>query len=64
MKYEDWHSHNEWCHHAVGSIEYYVKKAIEFRLRTIGISDHFPYEFLENIERIPYEEYALSLLDG
>jgi len=57
----DWHTHNQLCHHAVGTIEDYVKKAIDLNLRTIGISDHFPYEFLKNIERIPYEEYAITL---
>lgn len=57
----DWHTHNQLCHHAVGTIEDYVKKAIALNLQTIGISDHFPYEFLKNIERIPYEEYAITL---
>ncbi|MFX0071903.1 MAG: histidinol-phosphatase HisJ [Candidatus Hermodarchaeota archaeon] len=61
MKLEDWHTHSEICHHAIGSIEDYVKKAIDLKLTTIGISDHFPYEFLKNIERIPYQEYAISL---
>lgn len=66
MKFEDFHTHSQLCHHAVGTIEDYVKKAIELKLNTIGISDHFPYEFLENIERIPYEEYAITLdeIDG
>ncbi|MFX1328460.1 MAG: histidinol-phosphatase HisJ [Promethearchaeota archaeon] len=58
---EDWHTHNKLCHHAVGSIEDYIKKAIDLELQTIGISDHFPYEFLHNIERIPYKEYAITL---
>ncbi len=61
MILEDWHTHSELCHHAVGTIEDYVKKAIDIKLKTIGISDHFPYEFLKNIERIPYEEYAITL---
>jgi len=61
MALEDWHTHNEMCHHAVGSIEDYLRQAIKSRLQTIGISDHFPYEFLKNIERIPYEEYAITL---
>ncbi|MHA2281142.1 MAG: histidinol-phosphatase HisJ [Promethearchaeota archaeon] len=57
----DWHTHNEMCHHAVGSIEDYLRQAIKSRLQTIGLSDHFPYEFLKNIERIPFEEYAITL---
>jgi len=61
MILEDWHSHNEGCRHAKGSIEEYVRAAIKFKLRTIGVNDHFPYEFLEDIERIPYEEYAITL---
>jgi len=61
MVYGDWHTHNQGCKHAVGKIEEYVKTAIEFKLKTIGISDHFPYEFLNGIERIPYEEYAIAL---
>jgi histidinol-phosphatase (PHP family) len=58
---EDYHTHSELCHHAIGTIEDYVKKAIEFNLKTIGICDHFPYEFLKNIERIPYGEYAITV---
>ena len=61
MKLEDWHTHSELCRHAIGTIEDYVKKAVDFNLSTIGVSDHFPYEFLSNIERIPYKEYAISL---
>ncbi len=61
MILEDYHTHSEMCHHAVGTIEDYIKKAIDIRLKTIGMSDHFPYEFLKNIERIPYEEYAITL---
>ena len=57
----DWHTHNQLCHHAVGTIEDYVKSAIESKLSTIGLSDHFPFEFLKNIERIPYEDYAITL---
>lgn len=61
MVLEDWHTHNELCHHAIGTIEDYVNKAIELKLKTIGISDHFPYEFLKNIERIPHKEYAITV---
>jgi len=61
MKLEDWHTHSALCHHAVGSIEDYIRKAIELELTTIGLCDHFPFEFLKNIERIPYEDYAITL---
>ena len=46
MQFEDWHTHNALCRHAVGSIEDYIKIAIEGGLNVIGISDHFPYEYL------------------
>jgi len=61
MKLEDFHTHSQRCHHAIGTIEDYVKKGIELGLTTIGISDHFPYEFLKKIDRIPYGEYAMTL---
>jgi len=61
MIFQDWHSHNELCRHAHASIEEYIQKAIEKDLNLIGVSDHFPYECLEGIETIPYEEYAMKL---
>ncbi len=65
MVLEDWHTHNELCRHAVGTIEDYVKKAIDMKLDLIGISDHFPYEYLKNgsvlIDDVPYQEYAMKL---
>ena len=63
MQFEDWHTHNSLCKHAVGTIEDYVKKAIELDLNVIGISDHFPYEYLSSeipsLKDIPYEGYAM-----
>lgn len=59
--FEDWHTHNRLCRHAEGKIEDYVKTAIRKGLKTIGISDHFPYEFYRNFERIPYQEYSMNL---
>ncbi|MFX0007412.1 MAG: histidinol-phosphatase HisJ [Candidatus Hermodarchaeota archaeon] len=65
MVLEDWHTHNQLCRHAVGTIEDYVKKAIEMKLDLIGISDHFPYEYLKSgnisIEQVPYQEYSMKL---
>jgi len=67
MQYEDWHTHNSLCRHAVGSIEDYIKIAIERGLNLIGISDHFPYEYLSSeipsLEDIPYEGYAMPTND-
>ncbi|MCL7749841.1 histidinol-phosphatase [Halalkalibacter alkaliphilus] len=39
----DLHTHNQMCGHAIGTIEDYVKAAIEKELKMIGISDHAPY---------------------
>jgi len=58
---EDWHTHSSLCRHAEGSLEDYVKKAIDHDLKSIGFSDHFPYEFLKNIDNIPYQEYSMTL---
>jgi histidinol-phosphatase (PHP family) len=62
---EDWHTHNELCRHALGTCESYVKKAIEKKLTTIGLSDHFPYNYLASIlpsiNQIPYQEYAMQI---
>ncbi|MFX1496096.1 MAG: histidinol-phosphatase HisJ [Promethearchaeota archaeon] len=56
---QDWHTHNSLCRHASGTVNDYVKRAIELDLDLIGFSDHFPYEFLKGIEQIPYEEYGM-----
>ncbi|NBI28835.1 histidinol-phosphatase [Chengkuizengella marina] len=42
MKF-DLHTHHNRCGHADGSIEDYIKAAIEKGLKIIGISDHSPY---------------------
>ncbi|MBN1803578.1 MAG: histidinol-phosphatase HisJ [Candidatus Lokiarchaeota archaeon] len=61
MILEDWHTHNELCHHAVGTLEDYARQAIKKGLTTIGFNDHFPYEFYNGIENVPYEEYSMRL---
>jgi len=65
MRFEDWHTHNSLCRHAKGSIEDYIKKAVELNLNIIGVSDHFPYEFLSSeipsLDDIPYKMYAMGL---
>ena len=63
MIFQDWHTHNLLCSHAIGSIEDYVNKAVEIDLDLIGISDHFPYECLKGIESIPYEKYSMKIED-
>lgn len=39
----DYHNHHNRCGHARGSIEDYIKVAIEKNLAEIGIADHFPF---------------------
>ncbi len=67
MRFEDWHTHNSLCKHAVGTIEDYIKQAVKLNLNVIGVSDHFPYEYLVSelptLNQIPYEEYAMPLYD-
>ncbi len=38
----DYHTHNELCKHAVGTIEEYILHAVSLGLDEIGISDHTP----------------------
>ncbi|MFX1506562.1 MAG: histidinol-phosphatase HisJ [Promethearchaeota archaeon] len=47
------------CNHATGTIEDYIKSAIELGLVEIGISDHFPMELLPEHFHI----YAMTLND-
>ncbi|TFF98693.1 MAG: histidinol-phosphatase HisJ [Promethearchaeota archaeon] len=61
MKFEDFHTHNKLCRHAQGNIKDYIEAAIDKNLKTIGISDHFPYEIYSNMEGIPYEEYSMTV---
>lgn len=39
----NYHTHNELCGHAGGTIEEYVKKAIELEFDVLGMSDHLPF---------------------
>lgn len=43
MELMDYHSHHYRCAHAKGSIEDYIKVAVEKGLSEIGITDHFPF---------------------
>ncbi|OMD95402.1 histidinol-phosphatase [Paenibacillus odorifer] len=38
----DYHTHHERCGHAVGKLEEYVQRGIEFGLQQLGLSDHLP----------------------
>ena len=46
MKIMDYHTHNERCGHATGTIENYILEAIDKNLDEIGITDHFPVDVL------------------
>jgi len=54
----NYHTHCDLCKHAKGSIEDYVLKAIEHGFDAIGITDHAPFDFLnERSVRMTSEEY-------
>ncbi|MBQ9228119.1 MAG: histidinol-phosphatase [Eubacterium sp.] len=61
------HTHTYRCHHARGTDEEYVLRAIENGYKTIGFSDHAPYIFPGDyystfrIERSSAQEYADSV---
>ncbi|WP_407270353.1 histidinol-phosphatase [Radiobacillus sp. PE A8.2] len=52
MKF-DLHTHHERCGHAIGTIEDYVKQAIDYGMGYIGISDHSPYFYSEEEQLYP-----------
>ena len=49
----DLHTHHERCGHAIGTIEDYVKQAIDYGLHYIGISDHSPYFYSDQDQLFP-----------
>jgi len=60
----DLHNHTILCNHATGSIEEYVKKAIEEKIEYFGFSDHAPMNF-DPKYRMSFEqmcEYENSIL--
>ena len=61
MIFEDWHTHSSLCRHAIGDLEDYIKAAIKKKLSVIGLSAHFPYEFLNGIDHLRYQEYAMGV---
>ena len=67
MKYEDWHTHNSLCRHAIGTVDQYINRAIKIDLNVIGFSDHFPYDFLlehiPSLKKLPYRDMAMTLME-
>ena len=41
----DLHNHTVRCNHAIGSMEEYIKRAIELKIDIYGFSEHAPMEF-------------------
>ena len=39
----NYHTHTYLCKHAVGTIEDYIKRAIDLGYEELGFSDHFPF---------------------
>ncbi|MFC3883553.1 histidinol-phosphatase [Bacillus songklensis] len=58
----DFHTHHERCGHAIGTIEHYVKSAVEKGLDLIGIADHSPYLYSEEDQLYPTIAMAKSEL--
>lgn len=55
----NFHTHTYHCHHASGTPEEYVLRAIENGITEMGFSDHFPLQFedgTENLARVPVSE--------
>ncbi|HWO96600.1 MAG TPA: histidinol-phosphatase [Bacillus sp. (in: firmicutes)] len=58
----DLHTHHERCGHAIGTIEHYIKAAVEKEMNFIGIADHSPYFYSEEDQLYPTIAMAKSEL--
>lgn len=54
--FSNYHTHTKRCKHAKGSERDYVQAAIETKLKTLGISDHAPFEYDDFGYRMDYCE--------
>ena len=55
----NFHTHTYRCHHATGTPEKYVKRAVENGIKNMGFSEHIPFIFPDGFEssyRMPYCE--------
>lgn len=52
----NYHTHCDMCRHAGGSIEDYIKEAIEKDIDILGMSDHLPYPDIDYGYRMMYDE--------
>jgi len=53
----DLHNHTILCNHATGTVDEYVKKAIEMKIKYFGFSDHAPMDF-DPKYRMKFEQMA------
>jgi len=61
----DLHNHTTLCNHATGTVEEYIQKAIEKKIKYFGFSDHAPMDYDPKF-RMKFEqmnEYEESILD-
>lgn len=56
MRFWDYHTHNQLCKHAFGTLEEYVQSGIEKNLLEIGLTDHFPMFLLPE----PFHPYSME----
>jgi len=59
MRLWDYHTHSNFCDHAIGSLEDYIQSAISQNLNQIGLTAHFPMIYLPE----SFHHYAMSLED-
>jgi len=62
----DLHNHTTRCHHAEGSLEAYIQRAIELGIDIYGFSEHAPMDFDPHY-RLKFEEmkaYEQEVLDA
>ncbi len=55
----NYHTHTYRCHHASGTVEEYIQRAIECGVKYMGFSDHMPYICTDGTEagyRVPVAE--------
>lgn len=58
----NYHTHTYRCHHAEGTPEEYIKRAIECGVKHMGFSEHIPFKFADGYEsryRLPVKEAEL-----
>jgi histidinol-phosphatase (PHP family) len=56
----DYHTHNERCGHAAGTLADYIEAAKLLGLTAIGLSDHSPSLYLEGDDPMPGTTMAKS----